>query len=213
MRTSWILLIVLCAALCLVDGNQVVGSGDDVIQKPTEDHVDSNDSTGWIAWLEHPEHVFEADLMQLHIRVFPDTNAFPGMKHADVARFDDIVIKATVKLQGIAVPSTQPQRAYRPQAHIQREKDRGLQARAFARRAIQNASGLLIVEPTFSETERPIACQLLLLDENGTPTNLASLLTTAGFAVDSRIGTQARWKENTEPVTDWGRRIPSYVSP
>ena len=29
------------------------------------------------AWLVHPEHVFEANLMRLSIRLFPNTNEFP----------------------------------------------------------------------------------------------------------------------------------------
>ena len=52
------------------------------------------------AWLVHPEDVFEANLMQLRVRLFPNTNEFPGMRKADVNRFDDTVVQATIALGG-----------------------------------------------------------------------------------------------------------------
>ena len=34
------------------------------------------------AWLKHPEDVFEPNLIRLSIRLFPDTNRFPGMQES-----------------------------------------------------------------------------------------------------------------------------------
>ena len=100
-------------------------------------------TASFYAWLVHPEHVFESNLMRLSIRLFPNTNGFPGMKKADVNRFDDTVVQATIALEDISVPLWNTQIANRPQSHLQREKARGREALEFCRRAILNASGLL----------------------------------------------------------------------
>ena len=83
--------------------------------------------------------------MQLRVRLFPNTNEFPGMRKADVNRFDDTVVQATIALEDISVPLWNTQIANRPQSHLQREKARGREALEFCRRAILNASGLLVV--------------------------------------------------------------------
>ena len=178
MRFYSILLLTLCASLCLASG-----SGDD---------VDSNGDGEFHAWLEHPEHVFEANLMQLRIRLFPNTNEFPGMKKADVNRFDDTVVQATILLENISVPLWKPQIAYRPQSHIQREKERGREALEFCRRAILNASGLLVVSPRYEKNDRLGHCRLVLLDEVGDRVDLAALLVKNGFGSVKDV--------------DWGRR-------
>ena len=104
------------------------------------------------AWLVHPEHVFESNLMRLSIRLFPNTNEFPGMRKADVNRFDDTVVQATIALEDLSVPLWNTQIANRPQSHLQREKARGREALEFCRRAILNASGLLVVAPRYEDT-------------------------------------------------------------
>ena len=38
--------------------------------------------------------------MRLSIRLFPNTNEFPGMRKADVNRFDDTVVQATSRTGG-----------------------------------------------------------------------------------------------------------------
>ena len=89
--------------------------------------------------------------MQLRVRLFPNTNEFPGMRKADVNRFDDTVVQATVVLEEISVPLWNTQIANRPQSHLQREKAWGREALEFCRRAILNASGLLVVESAVCE--------------------------------------------------------------
>ena len=129
----------------------------------------SSQSDGeFYAWLVHPEHVFEANLMQLRVRLFPNTNEFPGMRKADVNRFDDTVVQATIALEDISVPLWNTQIANRPQSHLQREKARGREALEFCRRAILNASGLLVVAPRYAkDSDRLVHCRLELLDEAG----------------------------------------------
>ena len=117
------------------------------------------------AWLVHPEHVFESNLMRLSIRLFPNTNEFPGMRKADVNRFDDTVVQATIAVEDLSVPLWNTQIANRPQSHIQREKARGREALEFCRRAILNASGLLVVAPRYEDSDRLVHCRLVLLDE------------------------------------------------
>ena len=92
--------------------------------------------------------------MQLRVRLFPNTNAFPGMKKADVNRFDDTVVQVTLAVEDLSVPLWNTQVANRPQSHIQREKARGREALEFCRRAILNASGLLVVAPRYEDTDR-----------------------------------------------------------
>ena len=151
-------------------------------------------STGeFHAWLEHEEHIFEANLMSLRIRLFPDANAFPGLDTADVFRLDDMVVQATVQVD-VSVPSWQAQIANRPQSHIQRERARGREALEFCRRAILNASGLLVVAPQYSENDRQVHCQLVLLDDAGGRMDLRELLVTNGFGSVKDV--------------DWGRRMP-----
>ena len=105
--------------------------------------------------------------MQLRVRLFPNTNAFPGMKKADVNRFDDTVVQATIALEDISVPLWNTQIANRPQSHIQREQARGRAAVEWTRRAILNASGLLVVKPRYEKMDRLVHCRLVLLDEAG----------------------------------------------
>ena len=89
------------------------------------------------------------------------------MRKADVNRFDDTVVQATVVLEDISVPLWNTQIANRPQSHIQREKARGREALEFCRRAILNASGLLVVAPRYEDSDRVVHCRLELLDEAG----------------------------------------------
>ena len=96
MRVSWVTLLLLCTSLFLASG-----SGDD------PDPPSSKSSKGdgeFHAWLGHREHVFEANLMRLRIRLFPNTNKFPGMRKADVNRFDDTVVQAMVAVENLSVP-------------------------------------------------------------------------------------------------------------
>ena len=146
------------------------------------------------AWLVHPEDVFEANLMQLRVRLFPNTNEFPGMRKADVNRFDDTVVQATIALEDLSVPLWNTQIANRPQSHIQREKARGREALEFCRRAILNASGLLVVAPRYEDSDRLVHCRLVLLDEQGDKVDLGELLVKNGFG--------------SRKVLDWGRRMP-----
>ena len=186
MRVSWVTLLLLCTSLFLASG-----SGDD------PDPPSSKSSKGdgeFHAWLGHREHVFEANLMRLRIRLFPNTNKFPGMRKADVNRFDDTVVQAMVAVENLSVPLWNTQVANRPQSHLQREKARGRDALEFCRRAILNASGLLVVAPRYEDTDRFVHCRLELLDEAGDRVDLGALLVKNGFAA--------------RDVLDWGRRIP-----
>lgn len=164
MRVSWIIIFVLSAAVVLVSlctGTVYFasGSGPGVAEPaprqeiPIEDvpalqpDLEDFESDGeFHAWLVHPEHVFEANLMQLRIRLFPETNGFPRMPEADVNRLDDMIVQATVRVD-ITVPLWNVQIANRPQSHIARERARGREALEFCRRAILSASGLVVVAP------------------------------------------------------------------
>ena len=185
MRVSWIILFVLCVSLCFASG-----PGDDgaASRKPHKSDGEFH------AWLVHREHIFEANLMQLRIRLFPETNRFPGMKKADVNRLDDTVVQATIAIEGISVPLWNAQIANRPQSHIQREKARGREALKFCRRAILNASGLLLVAPRYEDSDRMVHCRVELLDEAGDRVDLGTLLVKNGFAAREDL--------------DWGRRVP-----
>ena len=88
MRVSWAMLLVLCASLCFASGPGDDGDG-------AASRKSSQSDGEFYAWLVHPEHVFESNLMRLSIRLFPNTNEFPGMRKADVNRFDDTVVQAT----------------------------------------------------------------------------------------------------------------------
>ena len=188
MRVSWIILILLCASLCCLAS----GTGDD--GDGSASRKSSQSDGEFYAWLVHREHVFEANLMQLRVRLFPNTNAFPGMKKADVNRFDDTVVQATIAVEDISVPLWNTEIANRPQSHIQREKARGRDALEFCRRAILNASGLLVVAPRYEDSNRLVHCRLELLDEAGDRIDLGALLVKNGFA--------------SMKVLDWGRRRP-----
>ena len=65
------------------------------------------------------------------------------------------------------VPLWKAQITNRPQSHIQREKARGREALEFCRRAILNASGLLVVSPQYDDEDRLLHYRLVLLDEAG----------------------------------------------
>ena len=188
MRVSWIILILLCASLCCLAS----GTGDD--GDGAASRKSSQSDGEFHAWLVHPEDVFEANLMQLRVRLFPNTNAFPGMRKADVNRFDDMVVQATIALEDISVPLWNTQIANRPQSHLQREKARGREALEFCRRAILNASGLLVVNPRYAKDDRQVHCRLVLLDEQGDKVDLGELLVKNGFG--------------SRDVLDWGRRMP-----
>ena len=187
-RLSWIFLLTIVASLSLASGS---GPGDD---GGSPSRKSSQSDGEFYAWLVHPEHVFEANLMQLRVRLFPNTNAFPGMKKADVNRFDDTVVQATLAVEEISVPLWNTQVANRPQSHIQREKARGREALEFCRRAILNASGLLVVAPRYEDTDRFVHCRLELLDEQGDKVDLGELLVKNGFG--------------SRKILDWGRRRP-----
>ena len=161
MRVSWIIHLVLCASLCCLAS----GPGDD--GDGSASRKSSQSDGEFHAWLVHPEHVFEANLMQLRVRLFPNTNEFPGMRKADVNRFDDTVVQVTIALEDLSVPLWNTQIANRPQSHLQREKARGREALEFCRRAILNASGLLVVAPRYEDSDRMVHCRLVLLDEAG----------------------------------------------
>ena len=75
-----------------------------------------------------------------------------------------------------------------------REKARGREALEFCRRAILNASGLLVVAPWYENRDRVVHCRLVLLDEAGDQIDLGALLLKNGFA--------------SRKVLDWGRRMP-----
>ena len=186
-RLSWIFLLTIVASLSLASGS---GPGDDG-GAPSQK---SGNGDEFYAWLVHPEHVFESNLMRLSIRLFPNTNGFPGMKKADVNRFDDTVVQATIALEDISVPLWNTQIANRPQSHLQREKARGREALEFCRRAILNASGLLLVAPRYEDSDRLVHCRVVLLDEAGDRVDLGELLVKNGFG--------------SRDVLDWGRRRP-----
>ena len=109
-------------------------------------------------------------------------------------RFDDTVVQATIALEDISVPLWNTQIANRPQSHLQREKARGREALEFCRRAILNASGLLVVNPRYAKDDRQVHCRLVLLDEQGDTVDLGALLVKNGFG--------------SRDVLDWGRRMP-----
>ena len=192
--------------LCLQWDSGSVGSGPYISEAVASSPGDVGDGDGdtsressqsdgeFYAWLVHPEHVFEANLMQLRVRLFPNTNEFPGMRKADVNRFDDTVVQVTIALEDISVPLWNTQIANRPQSHLQREKARGREALEFCRRAILNASGLLVVAPRYEDSDRMVHCRLELLDEQGDKVDLGALLVKNGFA--------------SMKVLDWGRRRP-----
>lgn len=187
-RVCWGILLAVCIGFSFASG-----PGDDI---PTAETFspDGKEGAEFHAWLVHREHVYEANLMQLRIRLFPNTNAFPGMEKADVNRFDDTVIEATIQLEGVSVPAWKTQIANRPQSHVIRERARGRAALEFCRRAILNASGLLVVAPRYTKHDRLVRCRLILIDEAGDRVNLAALLLKNGFA--------------SAKVVDWGRRMP-----
>ena len=187
-RLYWIFLLTILTSLSLASGS---GPGDDGGSPSLKS---GNGDGEFYAWLVHPEHVFESNLMRLSIRLFPNTNEFPGMRKADVNRFDDTVVQATIALEDLSVPLWNTQIANRPQSHIQREKARGREALEFCRRAILNASGLLVVAPRYEDSDRFVHCRLELLDEQGDKVDLGALLVNNGFAARS--------------VLDWGRRRP-----
>ena len=165
-----------------------------VFANGNDDTPSTTSTAGFHAWRLHPEDIHEANLLTLRIRLFPKTNAFPGMEAADVHRFNDTLIEATVVLDSVSVPLWKPQIANRPQSHIIRERQRGREALEFTRRAIQNAAGLIVVNPNYEENDRRIHCDLLLIDETGQTTNLATLLVSNGHA-------------SPKPI-NWGRRMP-----
>ena len=179
----------LCVSFCFA-------SGTDDLEAPSLKPKSKPNKNGgeFHAWLVHPEHVFEANLIQLKIRLFPNTNEWPGMSKADVLRFNDTVVQAIIVLENLSVPLWKPQIAFRPQSHIQRETERGREALEFCRRAILNASGLLVVGPRYEKTDRMVHCRLLLLDEAGDRVDLGTLLVKNGFGSAKEV--------------DWGRRMP-----
>ena len=184
-RVCWAILLVLCCAICFANGD-----GDEA-----DIGIDTETSGAeFYAWLEHPEDVFEANLMQLRIRLFPNTTTFPGMETADVNRLDDTVVQVTVKLEDLSVPLWRSQIANRPQSHIIRERARGREAVAFCRRAILNASGLIVVAPRYTDRDRLLHGSVLLIDEAGDRVDLGRLLVKNGFAAVETV--------------NWGRRLP-----
>ena len=212
MRVSWIIFTAVCTvvlllSLCAGTVYFASGSGPGVAEPvpprreiPVEDVpalqpdlADFESEGEFHAWVVHPEHVFEANLMQLRIRLFPETNAFPGMQAADVNRLDDMIVQATVRVD-VSVPLWNVQIANRPQSHIQREKARGREALEFCRRAVLNAAGVLVVAPRYADSDRMVHCRLVLIDETGDRTDLGELLVKNGFAA--------------REVLDWGRRVP-----
>ena len=213
MRVSWIIFTALCTvvlllSLCAGTVYFASGSAPGVAEPapprreiPVEDvpalqpDLEDFESDGeFHAWLKHPEDVFEANLIRLSIRLFPEANRFPGVQEADVNRFDDTVVQATIAVSDISVPLWNVQIANRPQSHIQREKARGREALEFCRRAILNASGLLVVAPRYADSDRVVHCRLELLDAAGDRVDLGELLVKNGFAA--------------REVLDWGRRRP-----
>ena len=105
-----------------------------------------------------------------------------------------MIVQATVALVDVSVPLWNTQIANRPQSHIQREKERGRAAVEWTRRAILNASGLLVVKPRYEKMDRLVHCRVELLDEQGDKVDLGTLLVKNGFG--------------SREVLDWGRRMP-----
>ena len=123
MRSFWIIFfsaVILFATSCIIT-YFAVGSGGDTppsrreIEETSE--VDAETTSEFHAWVEHPEHIFDPNLMRVSIRLFPDANAFPGLGSADVNRLDDMVVQATVRVD-VSVPLWNAQIANRPQSHI-----------------------------------------------------------------------------------------------
>ena len=211
MRSFWViffsagvLFVTSCAILSFA-----VGSGDGTAPPAPQESAETSDAAttaatetsdvqdttrAFHAWIAHPEDIFEANLLHVRIRLFPDANAFPGLGMADVNRLDDMVVQATVQVEGIGVPLWKPQIAHRPQSHIQREKARGREALEFCRRAVLNAAGLLVVAPRYDDADRVVHCRIMLIDETGDRTDLGALLVKNGFAARQDV--------------DWGRRRP-----
>ena len=116
------------------------------------------------------------------------------MQEADVNRLDDMIVQATVRVD-VSVPLWNAQIANRPQSHLQREKARGREALEFCRRAILNASGLLVVAPRYEDSDRMVHCPGWNCSMNReTKWILGSCLVKNGFA--------------SRDVLDWGRRMP-----
>ena len=213
MRVSWIIFTVVCTGVLLLSlcaGTVYFASGsgpgvsepvpprreisvEDVPALRSPDLEDFESDGEFHAWVAHPEHVFEANLMQLRIRLFPEANAFPGMQEADVNHLDDMIVQATVRVD-VSVPLWNTQIANRPQSHIEREKARGREALEFCRRAVLNAAGLLVVAPRYADSDRMVHCRLVLIDEVGDRADLGELLVKNGFAAVKDV--------------DWGRRVP-----
>ena len=186
MRVSWIIFTAVCTvmlllSLCAGTVYFASGSGPGVAEPapprraiPVEDvpalrspDLEDFESDGeFHAWLAHLGDVFEANLMQLRIRLFPEANAFPGMQAADVNRLDDMIVQATVRVD-VSVPLWSVQIANRPQSHIARAKARGREALEFCRRTVMNASGLLVVAPRYANSDRMVHCRLVLIDDAG----------------------------------------------
>ena len=116
------------------------------------------------------------------------------MRKADVNRFDDTVVQATIAVEDLSVPLWNTQIANRPQSHIQREKARGREALEFCRRAILNASGLLVVAPRYEDSIGRCIVDWSCWMKQGIGWILAELLVKNGFG--------------SRKVLDWGRRRP-----
>ena len=97
-------------------------------------------------------------------------------------------MQVTIALEDISVPLWNTQIANRPQSHLQREKARGREALEFCRRAILNASGLLVVAPRYEDSDRMVHCRLELLDEAGDRVDLGALLVKNGFGARRCFG-------------------------
>lgn len=200
MRSFWIIFFsvavvfgVTCGVSYFAIGS---GNGDNVSplkETTTERKPDTIPPSEFHAWVEHPEHIFDPNLMRVSIRLFPDANTFPGLGSADVNRLDDMIVQATVRVD-VSVPLWNAQIANRPQSHIQRERARGREALEFCRRAILNASGLLVVAPRYEENDRLVHCRVVLIDDAGDRVDLGQLLVKNGFAAVKDV--------------DWGQRVP-----
>lgn len=197
MRSFWIIFLSVAVVFGVTCGVSyfAVSSGDDVPpsrETTTERESDTITPVEFHAWVEHPEHIFDPNLFRLRIRLFPDAYAFPGLDTADVNRLDDMVVQATVRVD-VSVPLWNAQIANRPQSHIQRERARGREALEFCRRAILNASGLIVVAPRYEDSDRLVHCRVVLIDDAGDRVDLGKLLVKNGFASVKEV--------------DWGRRI------
>ena len=190
MKKTFLPLVLTLLCVCFLSGS---GPGSDTpeTQKKRGEKSSTNE---FHAWLIHPEHIYEANLIKLNIRLFPNISDFPGMKKADVKRVDDMVIVSTVQLEKVSVPLWNTQIAGRPQAHIERERARGREALEFCRRSLLNASGLLVVSPQHKNDDRMIHCKIVMLDELGNRTDLGKLLENNGLASTSNV--------------NWGLRLP-----